>query len=313
MRLYLRILSGLQIGDEVTLDPPGGMIGRSDGALLCIRDASLSRTHLELRFVGNAWWAVQRSTRSSTIVDGQLALDRPLPLGHAGTLQLGNVSLEYRTVETQPVSEPAVPRIDQSPATMINIRPQLSAIQHAVKTQLSPLRPPEPAPSQAPATLILRRSDSSRPEGPPPLPATVPPPIPATESPVAESNLRAEVERWQKEAQTLRQKTAQLEIAIAEERRQRDELRREYETLQAEVLRLRTSLVAAQENPGIPEHRAITGALPQQALALLSPFSESLEQASDALRDGDAVRARSLIRDASFGLADLRDLFETAA
>jgi hypothetical protein len=52
--------------------------------------------------------------------------------------------------------------------------------------------------------------------------------------------------------------------------------------------------------------------LPAQALQLLLPFSISLEQASDALKAGDVAHARNLIRDASFGLADLRDLFESS-
>ena len=323
MRLYLRILSGLQIGDEVTLAPPGGVIGRGDGSTLCIRDASVSRTHLELRFSSGAWWVHNLSTRSATIVDGQAVAEHAQPLGREGTLQVGNIAMEYRAEAESPQAAQQEPSLGQSPPTMINIRPQLSAIQHAVKTQLHPLRPPEPPPSQAPATLILRRSEPSSPSGPPPTlsQSPVPPPIPVAAkapTPVPETRpddavLRAEIERWRNEAQQQKQKASQLERLLAEQRQQTEALRQSCEVLQAEVARLTAELAKAPPQSGPAEHRAVPGALPEQALALLSPFSESLEQACDALRDGDAARARNLIRDASFGLADLRDLFETAA
>ena len=162
MRLYLRIRSGIQIGDAVTLNPPGGVIGRSDGSSLCVRDASVSRAHLELRCDDGSWWAIQHSTRSASIVDGQPVGEQPQLLGREGTIQVGNIAVEYHEEESAPEAAPGEPSLSQSPQTVINIRPQLSAIQHAVKTQLHPLRPPEPVPAPNPpaaaalATLILR-------------------------------------------------------------------------------------------------------------------------------------------------------------
>jgi hypothetical protein len=58
--------------------------------------------------------------------------------------------------------------------------------------------------------------------------------------------------------------------------------------------------------------RQVPSDLAAQAIKLLQPFGDSLEQALAALQDGEAARARALLREASFSLADLRDLFESA-
>ena len=60
MRLHLRVVSGIQIGDECDLDQSGGLIGRGEHAQFCLHDNSVSRTHLELRFA-DGWWAIQHT------------------------------------------------------------------------------------------------------------------------------------------------------------------------------------------------------------------------------------------------------------
>jgi hypothetical protein len=49
------------------------------------------------------------------------------------------------------------------------------------------------------------------------------------------------------------------------------------------------------------------------AVRLADELGDLLEQASQALRDGEASRASQRLRDASFALADFRDLFQSRA
>ena len=112
----------------------------------CIRDASVSRTHLEL--FSRAWWVHKPIDAQCHHCDGQNGWRNiPQPLGGEGTLQVGNIALEYRASREPTGRTTEEPSLGQSPPTMINIRPQLSAIQHAVKTQLHHCAHSEPPPS----------------------------------------------------------------------------------------------------------------------------------------------------------------------
>lgn len=301
MKLHLRVVSGLQVGDQARFEPPGGTIGRGDGCALHLRDESVSRSHLELRYLQDGWWAFPQSTRSPSLVDGVPAGSSPLALRRRGTLQIGAVALEYTDEADAPSAD-----LPDSPPTMINVRRQLPTIQHAVLPQMTPIRAAEPA-SDAPATLILRRQPAEpvaaapptmirRPTAPSPV---SPPPPPDTPEPIVQlidSGALAEVE---KERDQLRS--------------ERDQLRSERDRLAAELRQAaheRESLRSAAQSA--PHAGGATSGLATQALKLLDPFVESLEQATCALQEGDAAQARTLLRDASFGLADLRDLFESA-
>jgi hypothetical protein len=289
MRLHLRVLSGLQIGDEAVLDPPGGpaggLIGRGDGCALCLRDASVSRSHVELRWESDGWWVIQHSTRSATVVDGTNLTSGPIRLRTEGLLQVGHITLAYRVEQSVRQSEPEVMAEATAPATMINIRSKLPALQQTVLPQMTPLRPTEATASQAPPTLILRRPESPKPEW----------------------------DQLRQERDLLRSQCDRLESDNALLRQAQEQQRREREQLAAELQRVSHELATKTESPAMAQHVMKPGSsLPGQALQLLLPFSESLEQASEALREGDAARARTLIREASFGLADLRDLFESS-
>jgi len=337
MRLKLRVVSGLQVGDQRRLDPPGGFIGRGEGCALHLRDDSVSRSHVELRFAQDGWWAYQHSTRSPTLLDGVPVGNNPLSLRENGVLQVGNVAIEYAQERAH---TPAADTIEHnSPPTMINVRRQLPSIQQAVLPQMTPLRAAEVPPPATPATLILRRptvpaapvpdaapptlirhpvqpAASPKESSPPtltsrsgaaaqflPVPASMPVPAPVPlqgplDEEIPELALAEDVARIEKERDELRH--------------ERDELRRERDRLEHELQRL------AEENAAL---RALQGSEPPrppgraelsaQGLRLLAPFCDSLEQATEALQAGDAARARSLLREASFSLADLRDLFES--
>lgn len=294
MKLHLRVLSGLQVGDQRRIDSPGGLIGRGEGCALHLRDESISRSHMELRYQQDGWWAVQHSARSPSLVDGVLVGSSPLALRDRGVLQVGSVMIEYSS--EQPAAMHEMP---ESPPTMINVRRQLPTIQSAVLSQMMPLRTVEPPASETPPTLILRRQPAAPASDAPPLDA--PPTLisrpagPTSAGPIGQVVCEPPTPEPPL-ADTLRQ-VAKERDRLAEELRQ---VSRELKTLREAKA---SQPVAAQPAPSN---------LAAQALKLLQPFGDSLEQASSALQDGDAARARALLREASFGLADLRDLFESA-
>ena len=299
MKLHLRVLSGLQVGDRRSIEPPGGRIGREEGCAVHLRDESISRSHMELRYQKDRWWAIQHSVRSPSLVDGVLVGSNPLALRNSGVLQVGSVTLEYSSERTAAVHD-----LPESPPTMINVRRQLPTIQSAVLPQMTPLRTIEPPASEAPPTLILRRPPAApvpASETPPPLdspPTLITRPAgPAIPPPIAP------VVREPPVADPLRQ--------VAKER---DILRGERDRLAAELVQMSQELKAlrAAKAPHPVAAPPVPSNLAAQALKLLQPFGDSLEQAASALQDGDAARARALLREASFGLADLRDLFEPA-
>lgn len=304
MKLHLRVLSGLQVGDQGCIDPPGGLIGRADGCAMHLRDESVSRAHMELSYRQDGWWALQRSARSPSLVDGIPVGSQAMALKDCGMLQIGGVSIEYTHDRAA-----TLPDLSDSPPTMINVRRQLPTIQHAVLPQMTPMRAAEPPPVEdAPSTLILRRRPPVIPTDAPPTfirrPAAVspssplppPPPLVEERQPPTEPPLAEILARVQKERDQLR-----LE---------RDQLLADRARLSAENTMLREARPAAPALPATTPSAAAPWA--QQAIELLQPFSESLEQASSALQEGNATRARTLLREASFGLADLRDLFESS-
>ncbi len=323
MKLNLRVLSGMQIGDQGRIEAPGGFIGRSDGCALHLRDESVSRSHMELRYQQDGWWAYQHSARSLSTVDGVPVGSSPLALQERGVLQVGKVSVEYSregAPEAVPfVADDAVVEVAVSPPTMVNVRRVIPTIRQAVLPQMTPLRAVDPQPLSAPPTLILRRQPEAAPAATPltpptpptliglraPASAPVPPPPPLAqreppgdEPPRDEPAPAAELARVQEERDQLR--------------RERDRLAAELQQLSQENERLREAqaqrpVAVAPQAPGPAPSR-----LAAQAIELLRPFNEALEQTAQALQDGDAPRARSLLREASFGLADLRDLFDSA-
>lgn len=322
MRLKLRVVSGLQIGDHKRIDPPGGFIGRSESCALHLRDDSVSRSHVELRFQQDDWWAYQRSARSATVVDGVPVGSQPLSLRESGLLQVGGVTIEY--AQERASAEPLGGLAEhESPPTMINVRRQLPTIQQAVLPQMTPLRAPEPPQAQAPPTLILRRQSEPAPLDAPPTLIRRPPAPPPAE--LGESSPPTLIRRPEPATAprppepTLTSASAieaLPELALAEDlvkvEKERDELRKERNQLTVEVRRLSEENLALRALQTAEQPRApATAALSVQALRLLMPFTEALEQTTEALQGGDVVRARTLLREASFGLADLRDLFES--
>lgn len=342
MRLHLRILNAPEGNQTITLDPPGGPVGRSAESAVHLPYDSVSRQHAELRYDGQSWWIHHQSQSSLTLLDDQLVAAGAAPgkLLPRGLLKLGRIALQYWQ-ESAPVfaAAPATLVHRDSDATMIMSRHLAPmAIPPAMLAQLSPVRVAESAPSATPATLIRR------------LPGAVPPPPPpsamAATSQTPETLImrpanRAAAPNPGSRAQPLAQPMPMPAIEHTAPSQspskpdpqvpfdpQHDRLQSERDRLAAEVARLR------HENEGLRDARSaliaqmealrkaaplapLTGSpsadvtsLREKAVELLQPFSRSLEQAGEALRQDDTAQARSLLRSASFGLADLRDLFQ---
>jgi pSer/pThr/pTyr-binding forkhead associated (FHA) protein len=305
MKLSLRVLSGLNAGDERSMKPPGGFIGRGEGCAVHLRDVSVSRTHLELRYQQNGWWAYQHSASSPSRVNGVPVGSSPMALYDRGILQLGSISIEYLQEQAT-----AAATQSESPPTLINVRRVLPAIQHSVLPQMTPIRAADPPQSDTPATLILRRPPALEPkEAPPTLIRRLPAEDKSAPPPASNS-----------QTLPIHEPTEDVDLDLTQLESERDQLRVECEKLRLERDKLAADrLQLSQENAKLREDAAHKPSAPQapsslaaHALSLLRPFSENLEQTSAALQAGDTARARSLLREVSFGLADFRDLFETS-
>ncbi|WP_233206361.1 hypothetical protein [Haliangium sp. UPWRP_2] len=104
----------------------------------------------------------------------------------------------------------------------------------------------------------------------------------------------------------IRKDRDRLAEQVARLTQENDSLGKRVAALCQELERAQRPTVSTQQGE---RPAAASPSLRSEALRLLRPFGESLEQASAALLAGDAQKARELIRDASFELASLQDLF----
>lgn len=165
MRLCIKILNAPEGEKLLTLDPPGGLVGRSPDNALVLGYDSVSRLHAELRHDGKDWWLHHRSQTSATLLDEQLlAVSTPRRLGPHGSMQLGRVVIEYHQqalpATPQPPSEPL-----PSEVTLVLSRRASVVFPQALLSQMSPVRvDAAPEPASPPPTL------TRLPRLPPPVP-----------------------------------------------------------------------------------------------------------------------------------------------
>lgn len=431
MRLCMRILNAPEGEKLLTLDPPGGLVGRSTDSALVLGYDSVSRLHAELRHDGKDWWLDQRSQTSATLLDEQpLTAGTPRRLAPRGSLQFGRVIVEYHqqalpAAPPPPVEPPAgeptlvlkrasvvIPqallsqmspvRVDAPepagpPPTLTRLPrltpsvpsaaaapspprppsrpspPPLPAEPDSPPTFIRPNRPPPPAELDSPPTVIRTNSPllpvdlpspptlirANRPpapaaveSGPPPtmIRRNQPPPVPSSPTagpapavrpvprPAAPSGPMAAAQQLESAAgpqvpviehqhDLQPAVTAAGPAPLTPLQAERDRLRRELEQATAEVTRLKQSekllqdakaaldaqlaALQAAKPSSVPPASPDLAELREKALELLQPFSRSLEQAGEALRQGTPEQARALLRNASFALADLRDLFQS--
>lgn len=396
MRLCLTVLAGQRAGEQLGLTPPGGSIGRSPDAAICLPEMSVSRQHADLRWDGKDWLIRGTSNSSPTAVDGTVINTAEVKLAAQGQLRLGTVLIQYaqqkmvegeaaashplrtqvaplpaaviRQLEpvnlaqtlppmpggarrTASASAPVPAPMPASPPTLIRkpvaaAPPPESIPDAAPPTMLLPkFRPPVAAPVDSPApppTLI--RPPSPRAGGakpPPPPPAAImrpsrPPPMPPGD-PAPPTMIRRPAAPTQAAAPAVApplNAVATVEHAAAPAGlhsapsndelmkllQRNEQLQSERDRLREEVAALKQELEAAhaaqrqaqaEQRPAPPVASPAPAAdrgSGQEALRMTAELGDILEQASQALKGGDSSRAVSLIRSASFALADFRDL-----
>lgn len=346
MRLRLRILD--TSGEvEHTLDPPGGLLGRSTDSTIHLPYDSVSRQHAELRHDGQGWWLQNRSQTSPTLLEGELvSAGSPKKLGARGVLTLGRIQLEFRqdTIPREQLTRREPAELG-GPPTLILPRHRL-AVPQSVLAQMSPVRVAEPEPPSPPPTLVRQpavppaappaqgRPTALESSGPPTLiranrvtereSAPAPPPRsetpltivrkPASEAPAIGKAVQPPPPPETADVASLRAEVAQLKQECGALRTALDTLKNDYATLERAKASLDLQVEALHaEKLSSPATEADPARAPlrEKALELLAPFSRSLEQAGEALREGNSAQARAVLRTASFALADLRDLFQS--
>ncbi len=144
-------------------------------------------------------------------------------------------------------------------------------------------------------------------------PAVAPPPAVAEHAPASlpreEAQARIELATVRREHEQVCAERDKLRAAVVE-------LAQEAEALRIRQNQLQAQLLQAQQQPpeaAAPAHSPPAATSEEDALRLADELGELLEQASQALRSGEASRASQRLRDASFALADFRDLFQSRA
>ncbi|HRI54090.1 MAG TPA: FHA domain-containing protein, partial [Pseudomonadota bacterium] len=185
----MRILNAPEGEKLLTLDPPGGLVGRSTDSALVLGYDSVSRLHAELRHDGKDWWLHQRSQTSATLLDEQLlTAGTPRRLGPRGSLQFGRVIVEYHQ-QALPATLPPPVEPPAGEPTLVLKRASV-VIPQALLSQMSPVRVDAPEPAGPPPTLSrLPRlmpsapSAAAKPSPPPPSRPSPPPPPAELDSP----------------------------------------------------------------------------------------------------------------------------------
>ena len=328
MRLRLHILNTPDIESQRTLAPPGGLVGRSSDSALPLLYESISRQHVELRHDGRHWWLHNLSQTSPTVVDEEpVEVGRPQRLQQRGTLKLGRISFTYEQEALPPMERTSQLAAPLNEAVTLVLPRATVLVPLSALTQAASVRASE-SPSLEPLPTLVRQPGGVM---PPPLP---PPTARVASSPtliLQPPSAAAAPAPSAAEPRTIEHQLEPLSIAelvpLEQLEEERARHRRECQRMTAELAQLKQEngalrqaqavlsgqLHALQNAPPTATHAETAGIklLQEKALELLLPFSRSLEQAGEALRKEDSVRARALLRSASFALADLRDLFQS--
>lgn len=166
MRLRLHILNAPDTESQRTLDPPGGLIGRSTDSAIPLLYDSVSRQHVELRHDGQNWWLHNLSQTSPTVVDEKpVETGQPQRLQQRGTLKLGRVLFTYQQealAHTVPATSLVAPLNEE--VTLVLPRAAVP-VPPAAAAQMEPVRVSAAAPL-APLPTLVRRPSSGGSPGP---------------------------------------------------------------------------------------------------------------------------------------------------
>jgi len=286
MRLNFLVLCGRRIGERLALEPPEGGIGSDPASSLWLPDDSVLPQHGELRWQAERWWLTSRGPTCA--LDDEAMGTPPRPLLPRGKLQVGNVTLQYWQ-EAAPQTVSAEPTLILAAGTVTLPLP----VPTSMLAQMAPMRAEVAGPGRG--------------EGVDQLPTLI---LPAARPPAGAPERAAPPTMVRLPAPAV----------------QRVEPRREAEKPSVSVPARPPAPPSAvpptlvrppppplpRPEPQLAQPDSPLVKLKLEALALLDPFSDSLQQASEALVAGDRDRARQLLRAASFAIGDLRSLFEAS-
>ena len=95
--LTLRFLSGPLAGQELTLGPEGGDLGRALENAVPIPDQALSRRHARISYQDGAWFIEDLGSTNGTSLD-QVRLSAPARLEKGSVIRLGANRVEVTTL-----------------------------------------------------------------------------------------------------------------------------------------------------------------------------------------------------------------------
>ena len=189
------------------------------------------------------------------------------------------------------------------------------ASQAALPTLMGPVVRPGPIPgaagsSAAPPTLIHQpvAAASAQPAVVPPRPVVEHDPA---SLPRDEAETHSELVALRREHEHVCAERDKLRTAVVELEQEVETLRTRQSQLQAQLQQAPKQAAASPLPIAAATPPASPSASDAETLRLADELGDLLEQASQALRDGEASRASQRLRDASFSLADFRDLFQS--
>ena len=243
-------------------------------------------------------------------------------------------------------SEPPATLIRRPSAPASQADPVLPTLA-AEDDDITPTPPPLAVPHQRPAVAVHPASHATPPTlmrpavRPPPIPGTVGsssapptlmhrpvaaasaqpavvPPRPVVEHdpaslPRDEAKTHSELVALRREHEHVCAERDKLRAAVVELAQEAETLRIRQSQLQAQLQQAQKQATASAIPAVVPASPASSAASDAETLRLADELGDLLEQASQALRDGEASRASQRLRDASFALADFRDLFQSRA
>lgn len=126
-RLHFKVLNTPLAGTELTLDPPGGILGRSRTVEVSVRYAGLSGQHARFQWEAARGWLVSDAgSTNGTWLNGKPLDDTPQALGTKGQVSCADLELSVWTEQnlrteqslwTEPLASPV--RVESAPETMV--------------------------------------------------------------------------------------------------------------------------------------------------------------------------------------------------
>lgn len=175
MQLFFRSSGGTQV-----LPESGGVLGRAEDVTVRLHDESVSSHHAEFSWDGQKWWIRPLAEHNPVYRDGKRLPVAKVPLGDAGTLQFGKLTVTFWIAGHEPRAESSAPaewqrlRLRDVPSGLVTSRPPLVEMDVS-KAPTLVLDREVPSSSHLPATLISTpQTEAQQQYAPPPQYASSP-------------------------------------------------------------------------------------------------------------------------------------------